>query len=236
LEELTEIVASLQKEVTQGTNMVAMQEEELTERQADIAKMEAEMAEATAFDKLNLENELTDEQDAYQMLEQTLEGQRETLAERQAILDAHISILEYRQGSKANGDGVEWDAVLKILAEQRQQQQAELTRTQGEIQNLQAALEQSKARVEAQVNEYLSQSEAVQKMELNLLSLQQNATEVRAKLALYEEMIQPLQGHINSLKDSLGGVTAQVGGSGAIDRLEAMLDDFSYNSQASLAN
>jgi chromosome segregation ATPase len=236
LEELTEIVASLQKEVTQGTNMVAMQEEELTERQADIVKMEEEMAEATAFDKLNLENELTDEQDAYQMLEQTLEGQRETLVERQAILDAHISILEYRQGSKANGDGVEWDAVLKILAEQRQQQQAELTRTQGEIQNLQTALEQSKARVEEQVNEYLAQSEAVQKMELNLLSLQQNATEVRAKLALYEEMIQPLQGHINSLKDSLGGVTAQVGGSGAIDRLEAMLDDFSYNSQASLAN
>jgi chromosome segregation ATPase len=232
LADLEAMVAALQKEVDQATNMVHLQEEELTERQTDIASMEASIAEANAFDKLNLENELADEQDAYRMLEQTLQGQRETLGERKAILDVHISILEHRQGSKSGDDRVEWDAILKMLAEQRQHQQSELERTKAEIQQLQETLEQAKARVEKQVNEYLAQSEEVQKMEQNLQALQQNSTEIKAKLALYEEMIKPLQSHINSLKDSLGGVTAQVGGGGPIARLEALLADFSDHSHA----
>jgi chromosome segregation ATPase len=234
--ELESMVASLRKEVEQATNMVHLQEEELNERQADIATMEKSIADASDFDKLNLENELADEQDAYRMLEQTLQGQRETLGERKAILDVHVGILEYRQGNKPGDDQVEWDAVLKILAEQRQHQQAELERTKAEIQQLQEILEQAKARVEKQVNEYLARSEEVQKMEQNLQALQQNSTEIKAKLALYEEMIKPLQSHINSLKDSLGGVTAQVGGGGPIARLEALLADFTDHSSVATAN
>jgi chromosome segregation ATPase len=232
LPELESIVEALRKEVDQATNMVHLQEEELNERRADIATMEKSIAAASDFDKLNLENELADEQDAHRMLEQTLQGQRETLGERKAILDVHVGILEYRQGSKPGDDQVEWDTVLKILAEQRQHQQTELERTKAEIQQLQEILEQAKARVEKQVNEYLARSEEVQKMEQNLQALQQNSTEIKAKLALYEEMIKPLQSHINSLKDSLGGVTAQVGGGGPIARLEALLADFTDHSPA----
>jgi chromosome segregation ATPase len=230
--ELESVVAALRKEVDQATNMIQMQEEELTERQTDLAKMQKEIAEASAFDKLNLENELADEQDGYQMLEQTLQGQRETLAERKAILDVHASLLEHRQGGQAGEDRVQWDAILQILADQRQHQQAELDRTKAEIQQLQETLEQAKARVEKQVNEYLARSEEVQKMEQNLQVLQQNSTQIEAKLALYQEMVEPLQRHINSLKDSLGGVTANVGGGGPIARLEALLADFPEHSHA----
>jgi hypothetical protein len=45
-------------------------------------------------------------------------------------------------------------------------------------------------------------------------------------------MVEPLQRHINSLKDSLGGVTANVGGGGPIARLEALLADFPEHSHA----
>jgi hypothetical protein len=228
LEELQEMVAGLQKEVDQSSKMVQMQEEELQERQADMAKMEQDLAAASAFDKLNLENELADEQDAYKMLEQTLQGQRETLIERQAVLEVYVGVLEHRQGGEDQSGQIEWNAILAILAEQRQQQQDELTRTKAEIQQLQETLDRAKASVEKQVNEYLVRSEELQKMEQGLLHMQDSATEVRAKIALYEEMIQPLQNHIGNLRDNLGGVTAQVGGSGAIDRLEAMLDNFSY--------
>jgi chromosome segregation ATPase len=230
------MVASLQKEVDQSTNMVRLQEEELQERQADITKMEDEMAEATAFDKLNLENELTDEQDAYQMLEQTLQGQRETLADRQAVLEVYIGVLNHRQGHTENSGDTDWSAILGILSEQRRQQQEELEHTKAEIQQLEATLNGTKASVEKQVNEYLVRSEDLQKMEHSLQSLRENATEVRAKIALYEELIQPLQNQIDTLKGNLGGVTAQMGGSGAIERLEAMLNDFSYSQRDTVAN
>jgi chromosome segregation ATPase len=236
IEELETVVANLRKEVDQATNMVHLQEEELTERQTDIAQMEADMAEATAFDKLNLENELADEQDAYRMLEQTLEGQRQTLADRQGVLAAHEQILAHRQGSSQNGNQDDWETALALLSSQRQQQKEELARTQADIDRLGASLEQAKARVEQQVNDYLARSAQVQQLEHQLQTMEHSATEVQAKLALYEEMIHPLQSHINSLKDSLGGVTAQVGGSGAIAKLEAMLDDFSGHHQAAFAN
>jgi chromosome segregation ATPase len=234
LEELQEMVATLQKEVDQSTNMVHLQEEELQERQADIAKMEEEIAEATAFDQLNLENELTDEQDAYQMLEQTLQGQRETLADRQSALEVYIGVLNHRQGN--NSGDMEWHAILSILAEQRRQQQEELEHTKSEIQQLEDTINSTKANVEKQVNEYLVRSEELQKMEHSLQSLRENTTEVRAKIALYEEMIQPLQNQIDTLKGNLGGVTAQMGGIGAIERLEAMLNDFSYSQRAAVSN
>jgi chromosome segregation ATPase len=235
IEELQTMVASLQKEVDQSINMVRLQEEELEERQADIAKMEEEMAEATAFDKLNLENELTDEQDAYQMLEQTLQGQRETLADRQAVLEVYIGVLNHRQGHLENSD-TDWNAILAILSEQRRQQQEELEHTKAEIQQLEETLNGTKANVEKQVNEYLTQSDELQKVEHNLQLLRENATEVRAKIALYEELIQPLQSQIDTLKDNLGGVTAQMSGSGAIQRLEAMINDFSYGQRDTVAN
>jgi chromosome segregation ATPase len=234
LEELQTMVATLQKEVDQSTNMVHLQEEELQERQADIAKMEQELKEANAFDKLNLENELTDEQDAYQMLEQTLQGQRETLADRQSALEVYIGVLNHRQGN--NSGDMEWHAILSILAEQRRQQQVELEHTKSEIQQLEATINSTKASVEKQVNEYLTRSEALHKMEQALQALHENTTEVRAKIALYEELIQPLQNQIDTLKGNLGGVSAQMGGIGAIERLEAMLNDFSYSQRATAAN
>ncbi len=236
IEELQTMVASLQKEVDQSINMVRLQEEELEERQVDIAKMEEEMSEATAFDKLNLENELTDEQDACQMLEQTLQGQRETLADRQAVLEVYIGVLNHRQGHLENSGDTDWNAILGILSEQRRQQQEELEHTKAEIQQLEETLNGTKANVEKQVNEYLTQSDELQKMEHNLQLLRENATEVRAKIALYEELIQPLQSQIDTLKDNLGGVTAQMSGSGAIQRLEAMINDFSYGQRDTVAN
>jgi predicted nuclease with TOPRIM domain len=232
IEELETIVNSLQKEVDQATNLVNLQEEELNEQQALIEKMQAEMANATDFDKLQLENELNDEQDGYQMLEQTLEGQRETLSERLAVLNVHISILQHRQSQAAAGEN-SWDNALQLLADQRHRQQEELERTKVEIQHLHTALEQAKDKVERQVNEYLAKSEEVQKLEQSLQELQQRATELQARSTLYEEMIQPLQSHINSLKDNLGEA---VPNGSIIAKLESMLDDIAYNSQATLAS
>ncbi len=224
--ELESIVASLRKEVEQSNNLVQLQEEELTEQQSLIAKMTTDMSSATAFDKLQLENELSDEQDGYHMLEQTLEGQRETLIERQAILQVHISVLEYRHSQAGAGDD-NWSQVLQLLADQRQRQQEELDRSNTEVQQLQTSLEQARAQVEIQVNGYLAKSEAVQKMEQDWQLKQRNSAEVQAKLALYEEVVQPLQSQLNSWKSQLNGNDSN----NSLKQLEAMLDELSYDSQ-----
>jgi chromosome segregation ATPase len=155
-----------------------------------------------------------------------LEGQRETLIERQSILQVHINVLEYRQSQSADGDN-NWGQVLQLLSDQRHGQQEELERSNIEIQHLQAVLEQAKAKVETQVNEYLAKSEEVQKLEQELQSRHHNVTEVRAKVALYEDMIQPLQSHINGLKDQLSSAP----GGNAVTQLEIMLNELDYHSQ-----
>jgi chromosome segregation ATPase len=231
VEELESIVASLQQEVDQANNLVQLQEEELTDQQSFITKMAADIFNATAFEKLRLENELNDEQDGYHMLEQTLEGQRETLIERQAILQVHINVLEYRQSQSADGDN-HWEQALQLLADQRQRQQEELDRSNAEIEHLQVLLAQAKAKVEVQVNEYLAKSAEVQQLEQGLQSKLHDVTEVRAKVALYEDMIQPLQHHINGLKDNLGSTSD----GNAAHQLDAMLAELVYNGQETLAN
>jgi chromosome segregation ATPase len=227
IEELQSIVVSLQKEVDQANNLVQLQEEELTEQQAFLVKLETEMATASDFDKLRLENELSDEQDGYQMLEQTLEGQRETLIDRQAILQAHIDVLEYRQNQSGEGDNT-WNQALELLADQRQRQHEELQRSEIEIQYLQGVLEQTKTKVEIQVNEYLAKSEAVQALEQELQSKKQSSVELQAKLALYQDVIQPLQNNLQSLKDQQGNTDEH---SNPIQQLEAMLNELSYDHQ-----
>jgi chromosome segregation ATPase len=227
IEELQSIVTSLQKEVDQANNLVQLQEEELTEQQTFLVKLETEMANASDFDKLRLENELSDEQDGYQMLEQTLEGQRETLIDRQAILQTHISVLEYRQNQSGEGDDT-WNQALELLAGQRQHQQEELQRSEIEIQYLQGVLEQTKTKVEIQVNEYLAKSEAVQTLEQELQSKKQSSVELQAKLALYQDVIQPLQNNLQGLKDQLGNTEEH---SNPIQQLEAMLNELSYDHQ-----
>ncbi len=211
--ELQTIVESLQKEVDRAATMVHLEEEELQEKQVAIDEIKQTIGTANEFDKLKLEAELHDEQDSYNMLDDTLDGQRQTMRERQTFLQIHARILRQRQGHAAEGNDskVEWDSVLHILDRQRQQQQAELTQLETEIQHLRTNLEQAKAKVEEQVNAYLVESEEVQKLDRQHQATKQMFTELGAKIELYQEMIQPLQNHLNTFKEQLGGLADAAG-------------------------
>ena len=207
--ELQAIVETLRKEVERAVSFVRLQEEELQEKQETIDEIKASILTANEFDKLKLEAEISDEQDSYNMLDSTLDGQRQTMRERQAFLQIHNQILRQRQGhpiDSENSSQVEWESILKILDLQAQQQQLELTELEAQIQNLRAGLEQAKAKVEQQVNAYLVESEEVQKLDRQYQSTKQMFTELGAKINLYQEMIEPLQTHINTFKEQLRGL------------------------------
>ncbi len=237
--ELEAIVESLQKEVDQSVYFVHLEEEELQEKQAAIDEITQAITTANEFDKLKLEAEMHDEQESYNMLDRTLDGQRQTMRERQAFLQIHTRILSQRQGhppASTDGNQIEWDSVLGILNLQRQQQQAELTQLEADIQHLRTNLDQAKAKVEEQVNAYLLESEEVQKLDRQYQATKQMSTELGAKIDLYQEMIQPLQNHINTFKEQLGGLADAAGhqpeNQQAMEHIESLLNNLVHGTPA----
>ncbi len=207
--ELQTIVENLQTEADRSVHFVHLEEEELQEKQVVIDELHQAILVANEFNKLKLEADLADEQDGYNMLDHTLDGQRQTMRERQTFLQIHNRVLRQRQGhppAAADQSQIEWESVLHLLDNQRQQQQSELTEVETEIQNLRATIEQTKAKIEQQVGAYLHDSKQVQELEQLHQKTKQLSTELVAKNDLYQEMIQPLQDHINTFKQQLGSL------------------------------
>jgi chromosome segregation ATPase len=230
--ELQTLVASLQTEADRSVHFVHLEEEELQEKQLAIDELKAAILGANDFNKLKLEADLADEQDGYNMLDHTLDGQRQTMRERQTFLQIHNRVLRQRQGhppEAADQSQVEWDSVLKLLDHQRQQQQSEIAQMETDIQNLRGTIEQTKAKIEQQVEAYLRDSKQVQELENQHQATKQISTELVAKIDLYQEMIQPLQDHINTFKQQLGGLADsaqhQPENQQAMEHIESLLNN-----------
>jgi chromosome segregation ATPase len=230
--QLQSTVTSLQTEVDRSVHFVHLEEEELQEKQVAIDELHQAILVANQFDKLKLEADLADEQDGYNMLDHTLDGQRQTMRERQTFLQIHNRVLRQRQGhppEDADKSQIEWEAVLQLLDSQRQQQQAEITQMETDIQNLRGTIEQTKSKIEQQVEAYLRESKQVQELESQHQVTKQTSTELVAKIDLYQEMIQPLQDHINTFKQQLGGLADsaqhQPENQQAMEQIESLLNN-----------
>lgn len=204
IEELQTIVKTLQTEVERSIEFVHLEEEELQEKQATIDELRQAIATANEFDKLKLEAELADEQDGYDMLDRTMEGQRQTMRERQTFLQIHTRVLHQRQGiATIDNSEVEWDTVLDLLEKQVQHQQAELTQLETEIHNLRETIEQAKSKIEQQVEAYLQASNRVESLEGQLQATKQTEIESLAKIELYQATLQPLQDRLDRFKEQV---------------------------------
>jgi chromosome segregation ATPase len=230
--QLKTIVDNLQTEVDRSVHFVHLEEEELQEKQVVIDELKQSILVANEFDKLKLEADLADEQDGYNMLDHTLDGQRQTMRERQTYLQVHTRVLRQRQGhppENKDDTQMEWEAILRLLDNQRQQQQAELTQVETEIQNLRHTIEQTKAKIEQQVEAYLQESKQVQALESQQQLTKQQSIELVAKIALYQEMMQPLQDRIDAFKRQLGSLADaaenQPQSQAAMQQIESLLNN-----------
>ena len=230
--ELQIIVENLQTEVNRSVNFVHLEEEELQEKQVAIDELRQAILVANEFNKFKIEADLADEQDGYNMLDHTLDGQRQTMRERQAFLQIHNRVLRQRQGHPPEGSDrsqIEWESVLHILDSQRQQQHSEMTQTEIEIHNLRLTIEQTKAKIEQQVETYLQESKQVQSLEYKHQSTKQLATELVAKINLYEQLIEPLQDHLNTFKHQLSSLADANGhqpeSQQAMQQIESLLNN-----------
>jgi len=213
IDELQKTVQDLQSELEKMSGFVQSQEEELNAKQQEIDELKAKIAAANEFDRLNLENELADEQDGYQMLNETLVGQRRNLQARKSIVSQHQAVLCRRQGIPAPEGAtvaIDLSPVTALVETQRQRQSEELHKLEAQIEQMKAAIQQAEEMITNQTVEQETRRSELKQFEFDVAGRRAATAEVQGKVTLYQEMLQPLQDAADGLRQQLEALTGSV--------------------------
>jgi chromosome segregation ATPase len=222
IDELQGLVQHLQQDLEKVFRFVNDQEEELTLQRETIEELQGKIQAASEYDRMALENEMADERESYQMLNETLVGQRLRLQEREDVLKQHQTVLWRRLGTanapKQGGD-MELGPIVAQLNTQRQQQSQELQRLENEIQQVREAISQIEANVNRQNGEGEAKRYELKQFEQNLFNQKGAVAELWGRVNVYQEMLQPVQDNLNALRQKLEAVA------GELDRVQERGDE-----------
>ncbi len=211
IEELQKIVQDLQDKLNIDSSFVNDQEQELKHKQQTIEEIQQKINQSSATERSQLETELADEKDHYQMLNETLVGQRRHLIERQALLKQHKIVLMRRQGqSLANvqeDEKLDLNPILEQIQKQRQQQSEILQNLATEIEQIKNSIYQMQENIEQQTQQQSMKREELQTIEQNLLSLRITTAKSQGQLTLYQQALQPIQDTLDGLRHKLQSVS-----------------------------
>jgi chromosome segregation ATPase len=223
VEELQGLVQHLQQDLEKVFRFVNDQEEELTLQRETIEELQGKIQAASEYDRMALENEMADELESYQMLNETLVGQRLRLQEREDVLKQHQTVLWRRLGTantaKQDRGDMELAPILAQLNTQRQQQSQELQRLENEIHQLREAISQMEANVNRQNGEGEAKRYELKQFEQNLFNQKGAVAELWGRVNVYQEMLQPVQDNLNALRQKLEAVA------GELDRVQERGDE-----------
>lgn len=211
LEKLQLTVQDLQRDLQMHSSFVSDQEEELKYQQQTIAELQTKLGAASELERVNLETALAEEQDRYQMLNETLVGQRRNLREREEYLNEHQFILLRRQGQPAQGlddKKIDLGSILLQIEAQRQQKSDELHHLEREIEQMRASLEQAQRIIDMQTSDQQAKQQELRTMEQNLLEKQRATAELWGRVNLYQETLQPIQDCVDGLRQRLDAMTS----------------------------
>ncbi|MEG3957839.1 pilus motility taxis protein HmpF [Microcoleus sp. herbarium2] len=223
VEELQGLVQHLQHDLEKVFRFVNDQEEELTLQRETIEELQGKIQAASEYDRMALENEMADELESYQMLNETLVGQRLRLQEREDVLKQHQTVLWRRLGTanapKQDRGDMELGPIVAQLNTQRQQQSQELQRLENEIQQVREAISQMEANVNRQNGEGEAKRYELKQFEQNLFNQKGAVAELWGRVKVYQEMLQPVQDNLNALRQKLEAVA------GELDRVQERGDE-----------
>jgi len=206
LEELKKMVQDLQNKLEIDSSFVHDQEQELDYKQQTIEELQRKIAQASDQDRKNLEIELADEQDSYQMANQSLVGQRRIVLERQKTLKQHQVILKRRQGQNPSNEAdiqLDLGPVLMQVESQRQQLSQELQKLEREIEQMQAALDLDQGMIGNQAHDLEEKRQELKTIEESLLTLRTTTAESWGRVNLYQETLRPIQDSLDDLRQKL---------------------------------
>ncbi len=210
LGELQETVQNLQGDLEKVVCFVNDQEEELTFQRQAVEELQEKINTASEYDRISLETELADEQDRYQMLDETLVGQRRNLREREEILNQHQRVLRRRQGimesDSSDSQKIDLGPVLNQLEAQRQQQEEDLQKLESQVEQMRQSIDQARELVEGQASEQEAKLAELQSLEADWQAMKVSAAELSGKVALYQETLQPQQDSLNEIRQKLEAI------------------------------
>ena len=213
LETLRTLVGDLAQEFNKSSQFVLGQEEELDHKQKEIDDLQAKMATVNDFDRMSIENERADEQNAYEFLNETLVGQRRSLREKKSLLHQHQSVLARRQGKSdphASESGLDLSPVFAQIDSFRQERAQELQQVENQLEHMTTAIEQTQGRVDSQIADLDRQRRELDQQDQTLQAQKLGLREIQSKVALYEEMLQPFQDRLTDLKSRTEFIAASL--------------------------
>ncbi len=214
VEDLQGLVQHLQQDLEKVFRFVNDQEEELTLQRETIEELQAKIQAASEYDRMALENEMADELESYQMLNETLVGQRLRLQEREDVLKQHQAVLWRRLGTanapKQGGGDVDLGPIVSQLNAVRQQQAEELLMLENEIQQVRDAISQIEANVNRQNGESEAKRYELKQLEQNLFTQKGAVAELWGRVNVYQEMLQPVQDNLKGLRQKLEAAAGEL--------------------------
>ncbi|HBK23995.1 MAG TPA: hypothetical protein DDZ60_16315 [Planktothrix sp. UBA10369] len=209
LEQLETEVKQLEKEWDRWFRMVKEQEEELKYKLEDIGEIQEKIKTVSDSERENLQTELTDEQDAYQMLNETLVGQRRTLKEREEHKTQYQAVLLRRQGlPPVTAGAVDLKLVITTLETQQQEQKQQLQTLETELQQMGSSFEQRQISLMAQIQQHERTGQELETHEQSWLEQQRIVAELWGRISLYQEILKPVQDSWNQVRQDLEETTA----------------------------
>ncbi|MEB3274220.1 MAG: hypothetical protein ACO4AI_02335 [Prochlorothrix sp.] len=164
------------------------------------------------FDRLTLENELTDLNSEYQLFDESVVPQRKRLREAQAILVAHQSVLAKRKGVPLDGGQSELDLtpVLDQVTAQRQVYEEALAVVHGQIDQVQGQIAAQEGEITTQEAQQQQARQEIEGLEADLRQQQASLAQLWGKLNTYQELLQPTNETLNALEQQLQGLQQEV--------------------------
>lgn len=216
LDHLQAVIQDFQRDFEMSSSFVNGQEEELESKQRELEELKAKIEKSGEYDRIALESELADEQDASQFLNQTLVGQRRSLKEKESVLRQHRSVLARRQGRsglEAKEGNLDLSQVFTQIDSLRQQQADELQKIENELEQIRNRIQETQGMVNGRSGEQEATRSELKHLEETLKSQRVTAAELVGKVSLYQEMMQPIQDTVDGLRhqlEDMQGTIAQV--------------------------
>lgn len=202
LGDLENLVKNLKEETGKVVNFVNMQEEELTVQSDFVKELQEKLTQSNEIDKFDLETELAEAQEAMELLNETLVGQRRNLKKQQKLLNQYIKIFNRRNGifDLENFDQIDLEPVLKSVENQYINTQQTKNKLESEIHYLKESIAQIQTLISQQNHHYKEQEKHLKQDEETWQESKLNMIAIQSKINLLEEELKPLQEKLNDLR------------------------------------
>jgi chromosome segregation ATPase len=205
MKELERMIQDWQDKLERDSGFVQEQEQELKYKQELIEEIQQKIVYSSEEERVNLELELADEQDLYQMLNKSLVGQRCNLIGQQKTLQQNQVVLWQRQGIllDTKGEPSDFESIISELETQKQQKSAEIEGLEIYIAQTLTAMETDQELINHETQEVEEKRRKVNSLEEQFLNLRMASAEYMGRVSLYQEALQAIQDALDRLREQL---------------------------------